>query len=85
MGEDVALAFCKGGAAGEVPASREHTQAPPPQCPFTIVLGGEFPYPYSNLSNLEHLDGCGSKLTRRGYAGFGPCFHLPGFHFGTGF
>ena len=21
----------------------------------------------------------------RGYAGFGPCFHLPGFHFGTGF
>ena len=29
--------------------------------------------------------GCGSKLTRRGYAGFGPCFHLPGFHFGTGF
>ena len=29
--------------------------------------------------------GCGSKLTRRGYAGFGPCFHLPGFHCGTGF
>ena len=29
--------------------------------------------------------GCGSKLNRRGYAGFGPCFHLPGFHFGTGF
>ena len=29
--------------------------------------------------------GCGSKLTRRGYAGFGSCFHLPGFHFGTGF
>ena len=27
---------------------------------------------------------CGSKLNRRGYAGFGPCFHLPGFHFGTG-
>ena len=24
--------------------------------------------------------GCGSKLNRRGYAGFGPCFHLPGFH-----
>ena len=22
--------------------------------------------------------GCGSKLTRRGYAGFGPCVHLPG-------
>ena len=31
------------------------------------------------------LFGCGSKFTRRGYAGFGPCFHLPGFHFGTGF
>ena len=29
--------------------------------------------------------GRGSKLNRRGYAGFGPCFHLPGFHFGTGF
>ena len=26
--------------------------------------------------------GYGSKLNRRGYAGFGPCFHLPGFHFG---
>ena len=24
---------------------------------------------------------CGSKF-RRGYAGFGPCFHLPGFHLG---
>ena len=29
--------------------------------------------------------GCGSKLNRTGYAGFGLCFHLPGFHFGTGF
>ena len=28
--------------------------------------------------------GCGSKLNRRGYAGVGPCFHLPGFHFGAG-
>ena len=28
---------------------------------------------------------CGSKFNRRGYAGFGPRFHLPGFHFGTGF
>ena len=27
----------------------------------------------------------GSKLNRRGYAGFGPCFHLPGFHFGYRF
>ena len=30
-------------------------------------------------------NGCGSKLNRRGYAGFGPCFHLQGFHFGTFF
>ena len=30
-------------------------------------------------------NGCGSKLNRRGYADFGLCFHLPGFHFGTGF
>ena len=35
--------------------------------------------------SLPQLFGCGSKLNRRGYAGFGPCFHLPGFHFGTGF
>ena len=26
--------------------------------------------------------GCGSKLSRRGYAGVGPCFHLAGFRFG---
>ena len=29
--------------------------------------------------------GSGSKLTSQGCAGFGLCFHLPGFHFGTGF
>ena len=29
--------------------------------------------------------GCGVKSNRRGYAGFGPRFHLPGFQFGTGF
>ena len=33
------------------------------------------------LSSWEN-HGCGSKLNRRGYAGFGPWFHLPGFHFG---
>ena len=32
----------------------------------------------------RHTSGCGSKLNRRGYAGFGACFHFPGFHFGTG-
>ena len=38
------------------------------------------------VSHEEVLpNGCGSKLNRRGYAGFGSCFHLPGFHFGTGF
>ena len=29
-----------------------------------------------------NLNGCGSEINRRGNAGFGPCFHLPGFHFG---
>ena len=28
------------------------------------------------------LNGYGSKLNHQGPAGFGPCFHLPGFHFG---
>ena len=32
----------------------------------------------------RHLERHGSKLKSRGYAGVGPCFHLPGFHFGTG-
>ena len=27
--------------------------------------------------------GYGSKLHHQGTAGFGPCFHLPGFHFGN--
>ena len=35
--------------------------------------------------NRQNPIGCGSKLSRRGYAGFGLCFYLPGFHFGTGF
>ena len=29
-----------------------------------------------------NTNGCGSQLNRRGYAGSGPCFHLPRFHFG---
>ena len=37
-------------------------------------------------SQLEtEPNGCGSKLHRRGYAGVGPCFHLPGFHSGYRF
>ena len=30
-------------------------------------------------------NGYGSKLNHRGIAGFSPCFHLPGFHFGYPF
>ena len=36
-------------------------------------------------TTLHQGYGCGSKLNRRGYAGFGPCFHFAGFHLGTGF
>ena len=39
----------------------------------------------TNQSIYQSINGCGSKLNRRGYAGFGPCFHFPGFHFGTVF
>ena len=35
-------------------------------------------------SNIGHM-GVAQKNSQRGYAGVGPCFHLPGFHFGTGF
>ena len=31
----------------------------------------------------DSSDGRGSKLSRQGTAGFGPCCHLPGFLFGT--
>ena len=34
------------------------------------------------LFGLGHL-GYGSKLNLQATAGFCPCFHLPGFHFGT--
>ena len=40
---------------------------------------------FEYLSQGSEQYGCGSKLNRRGYAGVGPCFHLPGFHFGAGF
>ena len=42
---------------------------------------------WSGLEQVTYkgLHGCGSKFNRRVYAGFGPCFHLPEFHFGTGF
>ena len=37
------------------------------------------------MAIVIHPYGYGSKLKSRGYAGFGPCFHFPGFHFGIGF
>ena len=42
---------------------------------------------YAQLTNMigsNNPNGCGSKLSRGGYAGSGPCLHLPGFQFGTG-
>ena len=38
-----------------------------------------------SFRSVYGIYGCGLKLNRRRYAGFGPCFHLPGFHFDTGF
>ena len=47
-----------------------------------LVNGSRFP----ERGNMDiNQYGCGSKLTMRGYASFGPRFQLPGFHFGTGF
>ena len=37
-----------------------------------------------NLARLRRPFGSGSKLKRLGYAGVSLCFHLLGFHFGTG-
>ena len=34
------------------------------------------------LMSLKAKYRYGSKLNHQGTAGFGPCFHLPGFHFG---
>ena len=39
----------------------------------------------SSNTRLWFPGGCGSKLKKRGYAGFGPCYYLPRFNFGTGF
>ena len=48
-------------------------------------LPGEARKSRSLVRSFGDLGGRGSKLNRRGYAGVGPCFHVPGFHFGTGF
>ena len=51
-------------------------------------IGGKttlVPQKKGNTQDVKLPHGCGSKLNRRGYAGFGLCFHLPGFHFGAGF
>ena len=37
---------------------------------------------YAPASFLVDSNGCGSKLNHQGTTGFGPCCHLPGFHFG---
>ena len=34
-----------------------------------------------SITQAQVRSGCGSILNRRGYAGFGPCFHLPGYRF----
>ena len=34
------------------------------------------------VSSRRMWCGCGSKLNHWGTAGYSPCFHLPGFHFG---
>ena len=31
-----------------------------------------------SFTSGQKTNGCGSKFNRRGYAGFGPCLHLPG-------
>ena len=69
------------------------TEQPNPPEPFRLAASVTFPETCkAALCITRLLDSgciqpleCGSKLNRRGYAGFGPCFHLPGFHFGTGF
>ena len=63
---------------------------PSPQfgCQLAQMFYCNFPAKAStdgHVVSFEFPDGCGSKFTRRSYAGFGPCFHFPGFHFGTGF
>ena len=56
----------------------------PGQC-STLNLSFKHDYLLPVFWPRAKMYGCGSKLNRRGYAGCGPCFYLPGFHFGTGF
>ena len=49
-----------------------------------VLTGNWVPSPGLNLKLLfVPVFGYGSKLNHRGTTGFGPCFHLPGFHLGV--
>ena len=50
-------------------------------CVACLVIGHQLP----RVRTLCRLTWVWLKINNRGFAGFGPCFHLPGFHFGTGF
>ena len=49
-------------------SSLEGTQGP---------SGSRKTHPHKENDDKQRSYGCGSKLNRRGYEGFGPCFHLP--------
>ena len=53
---------------------------------FTPFCSFLWLYSKRKQDTQNHLGpfGC-AKLNSRGYAGVGPCFHLPGFQFGIGF
>ena len=65
--------------------------------PVLTIVGNQGTYPCAKHGGKPGLpiivacvEGLGlfpvakAKLSRRGYAGVGPCVHLPGFHFGAG-
>ena len=81
MPSSLAALTARVGPFGRAPAKRLHV---------ALVLGLRLHLRHRftgflSQAELRSTYGCGSKLTRRGYASFGSCFHLPGFHFGTGF
>ena len=49
-----------------------------------VLFFFKYKYIHTYMYIYIYICGCGSKLKSLGYAGFGPCFHLPGFRFGTG-
>ena len=50
----------------------------------TIHRGGSSGIPFESWLEQAYFvkHGYGSKLNHQGTTGFGPCFHLPGFHLG---